>query len=180
VNRLADGFMLSLNRVGEMKSWKNILPYLLLNVLISAATVLIVLYFWDNRQPQAHTAPQDTAAVPTARPSAAQTPEADAEPSLEIQGVFGVGDLQVEHVLIRNASDISLNLAGWTLTGPGASYTFPNLTLNPNGAVRLYTRSGTDSVIELYWNGTQAQWHSADILNLVDQNGRQRGSFTVP
>ena len=34
-----------------MKQWKRLVYYLLINVLVSACTTVVVLYFWDRTHP---------------------------------------------------------------------------------------------------------------------------------
>ena len=36
-----------------MKQWKRLVYYLLINVLVSACTTVVVLYFWDRTHPPA-------------------------------------------------------------------------------------------------------------------------------
>jgi hypothetical protein len=36
-----------------MKSWKQVLPFLILNIIVSAATTLAVLMLWDRTQTRA-------------------------------------------------------------------------------------------------------------------------------
>ena len=167
-----------------MKFWKNVFPFLLLNIIISAATVYAVLLYWEKQHPQSLpslslptesvvTTPGKATAIPTLR----VTP---ADLLLNVKGVFGAGDISVEYVLIENASSTSLNLKNWKLSGNGNTYTFPNLNLGSAGAVRLYSQYGTDSVIELYWNKDAAQWKSGSELIIMDPDGQVRVTYTVP
>ena len=92
-----------------------------------------------------------------------------------------MGDLSLEYILIRNNGEEAVNLAGWQLVGQeGEVYTFPNLRLNRDGAVRLYSKSGTDSVIELYWGAEKALWSSGDELSLKDPAGIIYSTYQVP
>jgi micrococcal nuclease len=100
---------------------------------------------------------------------------------LNIEGVFGAGDLNVEYILIRNQSNASVNLSGWSVSSSdGKTYNFPQLTLNTNGAVRLYSKHGTNTVIELYWNSDQSLWASGSQILLLDQSGQQQANWQVP
>lgn len=173
-----------------MKFWKKTLPFLLLNIIVSAATVFGVLWLWQQRGGQLDFRPTSTPAVTLASQSTKQI-ESTPLPTLiatnsdsgllSIEGVFGAGDLNVEYVLIRNQSDTSVNLNGWSLSASsGEKYKLPYLVLNKNGAVRVYSKYGVDSVIELYWNSDQALWNSGDQVYLVDQSGKQQASWQVP
>ena len=171
-----------------MKFWKKTFPFLLLNIVVSAATILMVLWFWQQRNPLPEIKPGSTpavtlAAVPSqmvAKPSAEPTKTASSG-QLAIEGVFGAGDLNVEYILIRNQSDASVNLNGWSVaSSTGEVYNLPQLTLNKNGAVRLYSKHGTNTVIELYWNSDQSLWASGSQVNLIDQSGQQQATWQVP
>ena len=170
-----------------MKKHPSILPYILLNILVSALTVSLVLFIWERTH---------TSTLPTAQPTALRTspeassatainpeqpPSLSAELKLSLEAVVGVGDLSLEYILIRNNGEEAVNLAGWQLVGQeGEVYTFPNLRLNRDGAVRLYSKSGTDSVIELYWGAEKALWSSGDELSLKDPAGIIYSTYQVP
>lgn len=171
-----------------MKSWKKTFPFLLLNIVVSAATMLTVLWFWQQRNPLPETKASFTPAVTQAAVPSQRVIEQPSEPSkaapsglLDIEGVFGAGDLNVEYVLIRNQSDVSVNLDGWSVaSSTGEVYALPLLNLNKNGAVRLYSKHGTNTVIELYWNSDQSLWASGSQVNLIDQSGQQQATWQVP
>lgn len=170
-----------------MKFWKKTFPFLVLNIIVSAAAMLAVLWFWQQRNDQSVFQPKPTAAStlasqPTALPEATAASATVAEDSLlSIEGVFGAGDLNVEYILIRNQSDTSVNLNGWSISSlSGEKFNLPYLNLNKNGAVRLYSKHGVDSVIELYWNSDQALWDSGDEIHLVDQTGQLQAAWQVP
>ena len=171
----------------NMKKRAPILPYLLLNILVSAGTVVLVLFLWQKvfggslpvfsglnrtRQPaqaaQQSQPPADTLSTPK-----------NAE--LSIEAVVGVGKWDLEYILIRNQSDTAVELKDWQISGAGGKrYTFPALKLNKNGAVRLYTRSGTDSVIELFWNAPGALWKSGDEVVLFKPDGSAHSTYLIP
>ena len=110
------------------------------------------------------------------------TPNASAnEASLLIEGVFGAGEISVEYILIRNQSESPINLNGWSVqSSNGKKLDLPQLSLNKNGAVRLYSKHGTNTVIELYWNSDQALWTSGSKIQLLDPNGEQKSDWQVP
>lgn len=197
-----------------MKKRPNLLFYLLLNIIVSAATTLGVLWAWDNlwgggpktSAPPAAVAentaqPGNTVALPgvmlenpapsqTAPAAAAQEPPAPTETPLpadalliEISSVVGAGDIQQEFVLLKRVGEGNLRMVGWKLVGENNTYTFPEqpeLTLYKDGAVQVYTRSGTDTVTEVYWNRTEAAWRSGDTLRLLDPQGNERAAYTIP
>lgn len=173
-----------------MNFWRRIFPYLILNVIVSAATTLLVLSLWDRRQPQA--LPIATGGIPIAdtaptqpvdqlpAPASATLPPLDT-PVIEIEAVIGAGDPATEALVLRRVGEGELLLTGWKVSnGRGSEYTFPDLVLNKNGSVRLYTRDGVNSVIELYWGRTESVWRSGDTASLSDPEGNLRAAFTIP
>ncbi len=163
---------------------KKLLPYLLLNVVVSAVTTLAVLMLWSGRQAPAIPAAAAAASTPSAavpvQTSAATLPSADT-PVIEIQNIFGAGDVKTEVVRLRRLGSGELQMTGWTLKNDnGLTYTFPELLLYTDGAVELYSRPGVDSVIELHWNLQQPAWGSGVTASLYDTNGNLRASFKIP
>ena len=168
-----------------MKFWKKTLPFILLNIIVSAATLLTVLYFWQQKNPLSNSEPTQPIITPiqgNQSPSlTTPTTQILEDRLLRIEGVFGVGDIQVEYILLRNPSDSAVDLAGWRIISDGGrNYRFPNLTLYPQGAVNIYTGPGTDTVTELHWNSDTALWASGDDLTLFDSQGNEHTQFTVP
>lgn len=173
-----------------MNFWKKTFPFILLNIVVSAATMLFVLWLWQKQgsSPQVALPPQPAATTSVNLVgSTAETPPAnpDDEPVnhglLSIDGVFGAGDINVEYILIRNQSDQSVNLNTWSVASDKDKiFTLPYLVLNKNGAVRLYSKHGTNSVIELYWNSDTPLWTSGDEVYLIDGTGRQQATWQVP
>jgi len=174
-----------------MKFWRRILPYLILNVVISAATTLLVITLWDRSQTDA--LPISTGGIPasgslqTAAPTDNSGPQTTPTmppldtPVIEIEAVIGAGDLETETVVLKRVGEGELLLTGWKLSnGRGSEFTFPDLVLNKNGSVRLYTRSGANSVIELYWSLTESVWRSRDTATLIDMQGNLRANYILP
>lgn len=164
-----------------MKTTRRLLPFVILNILISAITTLVVLAIWDairrnDLPPLATLSPQLTE-----QPSPTPTlPSTDA-PVIEIENIFGAGDLQTEVVLIRRLGDGELWLEGWKLEDEnGHKYIFPGLMLNKDGALKLYTRGGTNTVIALYWGQNKPVWKKGERASLYDPEGNLRAWFIVP
>jgi hypothetical protein len=188
----------------------NLALYLVLNVLVSAATTLGVLFIWDTLrkaelsappvQPAAAALPAGpTAAVPTvagveteaaATPPASTTPEPSPTPLppgaevIQIQSVVGAGDLALEVVMLRRVGEGNLPMTGWKLEGErGQSYVFPGtpaLTLYKDGAVQVYSRTGDDTVMEVFWDRGEPAWQSGEVIRLVDPEGTERATYKVP
>ena len=134
--------------------------------------------------------PPTVVASPTPRPSTTPTPGPSPtasptltgdEPQVYIDNVIGVGDLNSERVILRRSGLGELLLASWQLLDQdGNVYIFPQLTLYEDGAVNLYTRAGTNTVVDLFWNQAAAVWRSGEAVSLYDAGGVLRDSFTIP
>jgi hypothetical protein len=160
---------------------RNLLYYLFLNVFISACVTAAIL-FWYDRNYRSTT-------LSSVQPAQLVDNQSGSQPTLipqddipvEIVNVVGAGLLDAESVTIRNAGDEPLNLSGWQLKDSDKSvFVFPNLTLNPSGAVRIHTGSGTDNVIDLYWNEELPVWNSDEEAQLFDPGGTLRAKYKVP
>jgi LysM repeat protein len=121
-------------------------------------------------------------ATPTPGPSPTASPTLSGdEAQVTIDNVFGVGDLDTERVVLRRTGLGELSLAAWQLRDQdGHVYIFPQLTLFEGGAVNVNTRSGTNTVVDLFWNQAAAVWRSGELVSLVDAAGVLRASFTIP
>lgn len=181
----APSFYAMIRAVIMMKFWKKTLPFILVNIVVSAATMLTVLYFWQQKNPLPNTEPTQPiiTLIPGSQSASPITPTVQTMEGrlLRIEGVFGAGDIQVEYILLRNPGENAVDLAGWRIVSDGGrNYRFPNLTLYPKGAVSIYTGPGTDTVTELHWNSDTALWASGDQLTLFDSQGNEHTQFTVP
>ncbi len=98
-----------------------------------------------------------------------------------IDTVVGAGDLDIEHVVLNRTGSGDLSLAGWRLEdNTGKEYLFPRLTLYKGGAINLYTRTGQDSVGDLYWGLTSPVWRTGRVVSLYDAESNLRATYTVP
>jgi LysM repeat protein len=125
------------------------------------------------------------ALIPTSTPRPTEplftaTPNPDSQASnVQIRGVSGSGDLATEAVFLLNSGGVAA-MAGWSMDdGKGHVYRFPEFTLH-SGAVSVHTRSGTDTVIDLFWGLDQAVWTSGTIITLRDSSGSVQSTFTIP
>ncbi len=162
---------------------KKLLPYLLLNVVISALTMFLVLVIWNRTHLAAGTLSPQNQLSPKVELSATATSALPSleQPSVEIQAVIVPGDLESERVLIRSVSSTTLNLTGWKVSnGKGQDFTFPSLTLFPGGAIALFSRSGQNTANEIYWGLQQAAWSNGAMVTLSDYAGNVRVEYTIP
>jgi hypothetical protein len=162
---------------------RKLLLYLLLNVVVSACVTGAIL-FWYDRNYRASLAP---AVVPVAASgSGATAPPQTVVPQgdipMEIVSVVGAGTVSAESVIIRYNGDGQVDLTGWQLKDEeGNTFTFPQLTLYTNGAVQVHTTSGTDTVIDLYWDLPEtAIWSSGENARLYDSQGNLQAVYRIP
>ena len=121
---------------------------------------------------------QESAPVSTASTPIVEPPSSD---GIQISAVDGVGNLDAELVLIVNDSDNSFNLQGWTLGREGGPvYRFGTLPLFPGGSVRVLSRAGSDTSIDLFWGRTAPVWQSNSKVRLVNAQGTLVKEFIVP
>jgi LysM repeat protein len=139
--------------------------------------------------------PTSTAIPPTARPSATVRPATPTpgpkatatltqvvqEAQVTIEKVVGMGELATERVQLLRSGDGELSLAGWRLDdGKGTVYTFPMLTLYKGGAISLNTRTGQDTVVDLFWGLTAPIWSSGETVYLYDAQNELRSTYVIP
>jgi LysM repeat protein len=107
-----------------------------------------------------------------------------AQGSVVIDSVVGAGDLDSESVLLKYDGEGELSLVGWRLEDDrGDVFIFPEapqLTLFPGGAVNIYTRSGVNTVVELYWGLEKPVWTSGSTVILRDNQGNVHTRYKVP
>jgi LysM repeat protein len=98
-----------------------------------------------------------------------------------IDAVIGAGVLENERIVIRRTGDGELSLAGWQLTdSKGFDYIFPQLTLYKDGAINLNTRTGQNTVVDLFWGLTTPVWKPGKIISIYDSQNNLRATYTVP
>lgn len=173
----------------------NLTFYLILNIVVSAATTLAVLAIWDRARredipalPPIATEVAGTQAVATAAAQVEPLPTRTMPPTgdlvIQIVSVVGAGDLGQEVIMLRRLGEGNLRLSGWSLRGDGGSiFTFPEqpeLVLYKGGAVQVYTKPGTDTATDIYWNRTEPAWRSGETIQVLDSEGNQRAVYRIP
>lgn len=104
-----------------------------------------------------------------------------AQSKVEIVTVIGAGDVKSERVQLRGRGEGTLSLAGWRLQDEDENtYIFPQITLYGNGAVNVYSGTGVDTVVALYWNRGEPAWESGETAKLIDQDGYIQAVYLVP
>jgi hypothetical protein len=171
-----------------MRSRKSAVPYLILNILVSAATTLLVLLIWNLFQKPAFVLPDGTGqdinigvqpTVPSCPASLSDLPSID-QTVIEILNVYGSGDVYNEVVELGRVGDGDLCLTGWQLFDEqNHTYTFPNLVLNKDGAISIYSRPGNDRIDSLFWGSDEPIWNMGDTVTLIDSDGNVRATFEI-
>lgn len=174
-----------------MNTITRFLPFILLNIVISAATTLLVLWFWDqshSSKPLFETSDAEQimdnyyvqSTTDNNQAAVNILPPID-KPVIIIENVFGVGDVDKEFVLLSSIGDNEINLAGWKLfESIDHQYTFPEIWLRKEGKVQVYTKSGTNNAIELYWGLTESVWQTGETVQLLDYQGSERAIYQIP
>ena len=183
--------------IQAMKSFKRAIPFLLLNVILSAGITLAILSWWGGglrpyqALPTAPAGPTDSNGLsasstqnnqPTSLPTL-QVSTASGDTSgrvIEIQDVVGPGDLDNETVLLRRLGEGDLRLTGWRLDDNGGhAFVFPEFVLSKGGAVQVNTRPGTNTAIALFWGLQEAVWTPGKMVALYDIDNKLQASFTI-
>jgi hypothetical protein len=160
---------------------RKLIQYLLLNALVSA-TVTGGMLFWYDRNYRAVVQTSVQQAAPSSG-NENSTGSADLQTDIPVKlsSVVGAGTLSSEIVVVKFEGEGQLDLASWQLKDEdGNTFTFPKLTLYPNGAVQVHTISGNDTVIDLYWGIGEAVWSAGENARLFDSQGNLRAVYRVP
>jgi len=165
-----------------MKERRRWLPFLLLNIFVSAIVTGAILFWYDRTYRQT--------AVPVVQPNTsadamegedAPTLSPDDEIPVAIVSIVGAETLDAEIVLIRYTGEEELDLTGWHLNDEDKNtFVFPQLTLYPQGAVHVHTIAGQDTVVDLYWGMRDSVWESGEEASLIDPQGNVRATYIVP
>jgi len=134
--------------------------------------------------------PLDPDQLPTATAGPTRTPNRSAtqraagptqQAGVSITSVIAVGELSSEHVFLTRTGDGELSLAGWQLRDEDNNvFVFPQLDLFEDGAVNVWTTSGSPTVVDLYWGLQTPVWESGEQVTLRDDQGEVRATYTIP
>jgi competence protein ComEC len=149
---------------------RRLILYLLLNVIVSAVVVGLALFFYGRNAQQACAS---SVAVSSSIPSGPI--------QAKIVDVAGGGLVSRESISIENLGTGPLVLTGWVLWKNSAvTYTFPELTLYPEGTVRLHTAAGNNSASDLFWDRTAPVWIPGTLAILYDSQKIIRAFYYIP
>ena len=130
--------------------------------------------------PAAGTAPTVVASPQAPSPTpAAAAPETPS--GLRVASFAGNGVLTSEAVQIANDSDLVINLQGWRLEKEdGPAYQFGGISLFPGSGIVLYTGSGADTSVALYWGQAAPIWERGAVARLVNPQGQEVSRLSAP
>lgn len=88
-------------------------------------------------------------------------------------------DLPQEHILIGNRGETAVDMTGWVLKDrAGHRFEFPGLLFHPGTEMRIWTKSGENSVTDLYWGHRAPLWNNTgDTAYLYDARENEIASF---
>lgn len=176
-----------------MKQWKRLLFYIFLNMVVSAMTMVGVLYLWENTNLKkvlfAQYPPSEGEELqdPLSTPSTFET-----QPALQIKidEVGGVGNLDTEYVRLKRvggSSPETISLEKWRLKDEDnhefailSQSGFESLELHSKGAVNIYSKAGQSNPIELYLGLSEPLWEPGETVTLIDPSGEEHDSFLIP
>lgn len=161
--------------------WRRIAFYLLLNILVSALTTWFVFTMVMRRTAvPALPAAEGGGALPA---EAVQEEEGAQQPlgQLQINSVIGAGDIDNERVHLRHVGTEEVSLDGWSLEDEqGNTFDFPALTMFSGGAVTVYSKTGNNTVMALYWGLDTAIFSEGELVMLLDPDGNVQARYSVP
>ena len=160
---------------------RKLLLYLLLNVFISACVTGAILFWYDRNYRSAALSPVQPAPLTNNGAAPAPTLNPQVDIPVEIVSVIGAGTLTAEWVVVAYKGDDQINLANWELRDEDRHvFVFPQIALHKDGAVQVHTSTGTNTVIDLYWNASDPVWESGEEAQLFDPSGNMRAVYKVP
>ncbi|MAT45391.1 MAG: hypothetical protein CL609_23940 [Anaerolineaceae bacterium] len=165
---------------------KNWLPFIILNIIISAVTTLIVLMIWNRAHPPQELVIQvpvengvrvQGQSTPVLNPATLPPLE---EEVMDIRTVIAPGDAQNEFVILDRLGEGALTLTGWYLQNQnGQQFVFPEFQIL-QGSVEVYSRAGSNTVNKLFWGTTESMWRSGESVRLFDFAGQERAVYQIP
>jgi hypothetical protein len=188
--------ILKYGKTNSMKNKSRLAAYILLNIVISAATILLVMWLWDRTHPQptgllnlgnTQPPPDEQSQTLTADNAEDEIPTeytldfVTDDYAISILTIVGPGNLDLEHVTIQNESQGAVDMTGWQIIDENEhAFTFPTFILNMDGSVKIFSQKGTDTVIELYWQSDDPIWQSGETARLQDRDGNTVATYSIP
>ncbi len=174
-----------------MNQAKKLTFYVVLNIVVSAVTILVVLYLWENtRLKNLLFAGPGQAAEQSLSASSLDTGEETSDLMIEIGEVGGVGNLATEYVRLvqpGTAAGDTISLLDWRIRDENNNeYSIleqsglASLELHSQGAVNIYTKAGASNPIELYLGLSDPIWQPGETVTLIDPQGEIHDTYLIP
>lgn len=174
-----------------MNQAKKLLFYVVLNIIVSAITIIAVLYLWENTKLKNMLFdPSDLPAETSTTALSSDEAAASENLLIEIGEVGGVGNLATEYVrLDRPGSEPgdTISLQGWSIKDEhNHQYDIleqsgvASLDLHGQGAVNIYTKEGDSNPIELYLDLSDPIWEPGETVTLIDPDGEVHDTYLIP
>lgn len=114
-------------------------------------------------------------------PATSTPPPLSGESRVIIDSVIGAGDLASERIFLKRIGPGEISLAGWQLvTESSEIFIFPQISLFESGAVNIYTKTGANTVVALYWELDHPVWQPGETVTLLDNQGEVHFSYQIP
>jgi hypothetical protein len=173
-----------------MNQAKKLLVYLVINIIVSAVTILGVLYLWENTRLKTVLFNINEQTSPAAPLAGSQPVEETESLLIQISEVGGVGNLATEYVrLIRSKTDAddTLSLLGWQIRDENNNQFnileqsgLASLDLHSQGAVNIYSKEGDSNPIELYLDLSDPIWEPGETVTLIGPDGEVHDTYLIP
>ncbi|MGB2965495.1 MAG: lamin tail domain-containing protein [Anaerolineales bacterium] len=174
-----------------MNQAKKLTFYVVLNVVVSAVTILAVLYLWENTRLKNLLIDGSGPAAEISRSDSSGDPvEETSNLKIEIGEVGGVGNLATEYIrLTRPGTDAedTISLKDWQIKDEdNHKYSIleqsglASLELHSQGAVNIYTKAGDSNPIELYLGLSDPIWQPGETVTLLDPQGEIHDTYLIP
>jgi hypothetical protein len=174
-----------------MNQAKKLLIYVVINIIVSAVTILAVLYLWETTRLKNLLIDGGSPGAEISQPAASEDPvEETTNLLIEIGEVGGIGNLSTEYIrLIRPATDgdDTISLKDWQIKDENNhKYSIleqsglASLELHSQGAVNIYTKAGDSNPIELYLGLKDPIWQPGETVTLLDPQGEVHDTYLIP
>ncbi len=174
-----------------MNQAKKLIIYLVINVVISAITISVVWFLWENtRLKQVLFNSSEGPAAVSSPDGVTATEQVTEDLLIEIGEVGGVGNLATEYLrLIRSGteSEDTISLQGWSIRDENnlnfnilEQSGLASLELYSQGAVKIYTKEGSSNPIELYLGLSNPIWEPGETVTLIDPQGEIHDTYLIP
>jgi len=152
----------------------------LIIALIAAIGMIGIVTAWANtiylplieKQPT-YTPTATFTATSTVSPTPTRTPTPT--PGVKIVDIdYDPPNALDEYIELKNTSSKSVDMDGWWIKADsGPRYDFVNFTLGGGASVKVWTKNGSDTSTNLYWDRTEPVWNdNGDTAYLRDSDGK--------